>query len=335
MRSVLYRRHGVPSDVLETVEVNDPSSPPADHVLVRVLVRPVHYGDLLGIAGRYRSGGDLSVQPEGNRVGFEGFGIVEQAGDGVDIAPGTRVAFFPGRGAWSERAIVPASYVTEIPADVADDVAAQLHVNPLTAALLARAVDRAGVQARSDVVVLTAAGSAVARLTLSGLRDAGIDAIGVVRSAKGAEELRGLLPDLPVVSTDREDWRDQVRAAADGKPIKVVLDPVGGTIASEMVGLLAGCGSLVSYGDLSGDPIAVPALAFSTRDITIFGVTVGTWAALPQAQREEDLRLALKLAQHNPGLFPVAAHYDLADVGEAAAHVERPGKAGVVLLTSR
>jgi len=45
------------------------------------------------------------------------------------LKPGTRVAFFPGRGAWSEKAIVSAEYVTEIPDDVSDEAAAQLHVN--------------------------------------------------------------------------------------------------------------------------------------------------------------------------------------------------------------
>ena len=64
MRSVLYYRHGVPSEVLETVEVPAPAPPPPGHVVVRVRMRPVHYGDLLGIAGRYRSAGDLPVPPE-------------------------------------------------------------------------------------------------------------------------------------------------------------------------------------------------------------------------------------------------------------------------------
>jgi hypothetical protein len=55
---------------------------------------------------------------------------------------------------------------------------------------------------------------------------------------------------------------------------------------------------------------------------------------LPKAQRIEDLELALQLAADHPSLFPAAARYDLADARQAAAHVERPGKAGVVLLTS-
>jgi NADPH:quinone reductase-like Zn-dependent oxidoreductase len=303
-------------------------------VLVRVLARPIHYGDLLGIAGRYRSGGDLSVPPAGNRVGFEGFGIVEQVGDGVALEKGTRVAFFPARAAWSEWALAPAEYVTAIPDEVSDDAAAQLHVNPLTAALLARAVKRAKVTPGQDAVVLTAAGSAVAKLTASILRDEGIDVIAVVRSASGAAELQSLMPEAVIISTDVGDWKDRLKNAAGGKQIKAILDPVGGQLASDMVAMLASGGSLVSYGDLSGDPIAIPALAFSTRDVQIFGVTVGSWGGLPREQRAEDLRLALRLAAENPTLFPVAARYDLSDVRLAASHVERPGKAGVVLLTS-
>ncbi|WP_236765675.1 hypothetical protein [Agrobacterium tumefaciens] len=75
---------------------------------------------------------------------FEGYGIIEEAGGGVDLKPGTRVAFFPGKGAWSEKATVPAEYVTEIPDNVSDEAAAQLHVNPLTTALLLRAVETSG-----------------------------------------------------------------------------------------------------------------------------------------------------------------------------------------------
>lgn len=334
MRSVLYRRHGKASEVLETVEVEEPPAPGVGEVSIRVLSRPVHHGDLLGVAGRYRSGDDTTVPAAGNRVGFEGFGVIERTGGGVDLPVGARVAFFPGRAAWSERVVVPAAYVTAIPDDVSDDVAAQLHVNPLTAALLARAVKRAGVVPGEDVVVLSAAGSAVAKLTTSILRDSGIDVVAVVRSSSGAEELRSRVHGMPVVSTDDADWTGQLVSASGGKPIKAVLDPVGGRLAGDLFAMLASGGSLVSYGDLSGEPIAVPALAFSTRDLRIFGVTVGSWAGLPQNQRNEDLRLALRLASDNPTLFPVAGRYDLADVREAAAHVERPGKAGVVLLTS-
>ena len=142
MRAAVYFKHGRPEEVLQTVDVPEPDKPGRGEVLVRVLLRPVHHGDLLGISGRYQPG--MPVPESGVRVGFEGYGLVEQAGDGVDLKPGTRVAFFPGRGAWSEKAVVPAEYVTVIPDAVSDEAAAQLHVNPLTAALLLRAVENAG-----------------------------------------------------------------------------------------------------------------------------------------------------------------------------------------------
>lgn len=333
MRSAVYFKHGKPEDVLRVVEVDDPQHPGDNEVLVRVLLRPVHHGDLLGVSGRYQP---ESAVPEGGvRVGFEGYGVVESVGTGVALKPGARVAFYPGRGAWSEKVLVSAEYVTEIPADISDEAAAQLHVNPLTAALLLRAVEASGAKPGRDVVVLTAAGSSVARLTIGMLLDRGFDVVGVVRREAGVNELNVVFPDLPVVSTDRPGWQDRILAAADGHPVGVVLDPVGGATASAAVGLLAQGGSLVSYGDLSGEPISVPALYFSTRDIRISGVTVGRWANLPAEIRRSDLELALELATGKPELFQVEKTFDLAEVGKAAALVETSGKSGMVLIASR
>lgn len=335
MRAVVYTKYGKPETVLKTIEAPEPAAPGQGEVLVRVLLRPVHHGDLLGIAGRYQTGGAATPPAGGVRVGFEGYGVVEAAGPGVALQKGSRVAFFPGAGAWSEKALVPAQFVTEIPPGVSDEAAAQLHVNPLTAALLLRAVEASGAQPGRDVVALTAAGSAVARLVISLLLERGYDVIGIVRRAAGADALHLVFPDLPVVSTEAQDWRGQVQTAVAGQPIRVVLDPVAGETASAMAGLLAPGGTLVSYGDLSGQPIAVPALYFSTRDLKISGVTVGRWASLPAEIRQQDLELALDLAARRPDLFPVEASYDLNEAGAAAARVESLGKTGVVLLDSR
>lgn len=333
MRAAVYFKHGKPEDVLQAVDVAEPGGPGRGEVLVRVLLRPVHHGDLLGVAGRYQPG---TVPPEdGVRVGFEGYGIVEQAGDGVALAPGTRIAFFPGRGAWSEKVVVPADFVTEIPDSVTDEAAAQLHVNPLTTALLVRAVEASGAKPGRDAVVLTAAGSAVARLMIGLLLDRGYDVVGVVRREAGVNELNVVFPDLPVVSTNESDWQKRVISAAAGRPVGVVLDPVGGETASMAAGLLSHGGSLISYGDLSGQPISIPALHFSTRDIRISGVTVGRWAELSPETRKSDIKLALELAAGKPELFPVQKTFDLAEVGKAAAFVETPGKTGTVLLSSR
>lgn len=332
MRAVVYSEYGQPEAVLRTVEIAEPPAPAPGEVLIRVTLRPVHHGDLLGISGRYAPG--APPPPDPVRVGFEGFGIVEQAGDGSILRPGARVAFFPGRGAWGEKVLVAEDYVTAIPDTLSDAAAAQLHVNPLTTALLLRAVERTGARPGTDAVVLTAAGSAVARLTITLLLERGFDVIAVVRREAGAGELNLIFPDLPVIATDQPDWPDRVTRAAAGQPIRVILDPVGGETASMLVRRLDTGGALVSYGDLSGAPLTVPALLFSTRNISVFGVTVGSWASLPASTRQRDIALAIDLAAHHPELFPVAATYDLDEVRQAAAHVAVTGRTGSILLAS-
>jgi NADPH:quinone reductase-like Zn-dependent oxidoreductase len=251
-----------------------------------------------------------------------------------DISPSARVAFFPALGAWGERVTAPAQYVTRLDDRISDDVGAQLHVNPLTALMLLRAARQAGVTARHGTVVLTAAGSAVAKLVIAFARGSGLKVIAIVRRAAGREELADVFPGWPVIATEGNDWIGEVRRLMGDEPVRAVLDPVGGETASAAFSLLGNGGTLISYGDLTGEPIQLPALSFSTRDLSVRGVSVGGWARLPEETRKQDIQDAVALAIERPELFPVAARYDLADAGLAAAHVHRAGKGGTILLTS-
>lgn len=338
MRSVRYHAFGLPEEVLRVDHEPLPPPPGPGEVLIRVLTRPIHPGDLLGVAGRYRTPGDPTPVPTGgNRPGFEGMGVVEAVGAGVDakvqLRPGTRVAFFPGAGAWGERTLVRAEFVTALPSEVPDAIGAQLHVNPLTAQMLLRAARQAGVGAEG-VMLLTAAGSAVAKLLAALALRAGLPIVGLVRSSAGTKELAGMHPDMPVVATDTPEWRDKLTCYLGGRPVRAVVDAVGGALPSELLLRLAPGGTLVAYGDMSGEPLSIPALMLPMRDLHLEGVSVGRWTGLPPEQRREDLHGALDLARHYPHLFEVAASYDLDDVSAAAAHVQRAGKRGAVLLTS-
>lgn len=338
MRSIRYHTFGAPEQVLQVSHEPAPSVPGSDEVLIRVLVRPMHPGDLLGVAGRYRALADATPVPSGGaRPGFEGMGVVEAIGGQVEqegrLRPGMRVAFFPGAGAWGERTLVRAEFVTALPTEVPDAIGAQLHVNPLTAQMLLRAARDAGVEP-GGAMLLTAAGSAVAKLLAALALGAGLQVIGLVRSNAGVEELARLHPAMTVFSTDTADWREALDHHLGGKPLRAVFDPVGGELASELFLRLAPGGTLVTYGDMSGQPLRIPALMLPMRDLHINGVSVGRWAALPPEQRRADLQGALDLALRAPHLFEVAASYDLDEVAVAAAHAQRPAKRGVVLLTS-
>jgi NADPH:quinone reductase-like Zn-dependent oxidoreductase len=140
--------------------------------------------------------------------------------------------------------------------------------------------------------------------------------------------------EMPVISTNDPNWREQLHHATKGRPIRAVLDAVGGELASALASRMGQGGTLISYGDLSGQTINNPALAFSARGISITGVAVGSWGSLPDHVRARDIARSLQLARTDADLFDVAAEYDLAEVTQAVKHAERPGKAGTALLTS-
>lgn len=337
MRIVQYQTYGSPEQVLGTNRVPAPPSPGPGQLLLRVLARPVHPGDLLGVEGRYS--GATAGTPVAAGVaspGFEGMGVIEAVGTGVQdsrLLPGARVAFFPAGGAWGELALVPAHFATVLPDTITDATGAQLHVNPLTAQMLLRAAVDAGV-GTNGAMVLTAAGSSVAKMLAALALDAGLPVIGLVRSSAGAAALTAVHPRLEVIATDRQDWQAALKWALRGKPLRAVVDAVGGDLPSELFERLAPGGTLLMYGDLTGEPLRISALLFSVRDLHVRGVSVGRWAALPDALRQADLQGALDLALRHPQLFELAASYDLDDVVSAVAHSGRAGKNGTVLLTS-
>lgn len=172
----------------------------------------------------------------------------------------------------------------------------------------------------------------MARLTARLLIDAGYQPLGIVRTEAAVVPLTAMLPGMPVVSTAQPDWVRRACSLVQGRPVEVALDPVGGQIAGMMVAMLADGGSLVSYGDLSGEPLVLPALAFSTRGIRINGVSVGRWATLPDSVRDCDLQTAIALTRSMPDVFTPAAVYALQDIATAVQHAERAGKTGTVLL---
>jgi NADPH:quinone reductase-like Zn-dependent oxidoreductase len=220
-----------------------------------------------------------------------------------------------------------------MPDEIPEAVAAHLHVNPLTAAMLVRAVERTGISP-GDVVILTAAASQVAKLAATILLRKGYAPIGVVRSGGSMASAQAESVDMSIVTTEEPGWLERIRGIANGRPLRILLDPVGGELASAIISRMEG-GTVIFYGDLSGQTINLPALAFSVHGNTITGVSVGGWGNLADDVRAADISTALELSRRDAGLFPIVGEYDLADVRQAVKHAGRPGKRGAVLLTSR
>lgn len=334
MRTVLFDHQGDPSQVLRLETTAPPGAPATGQVLIRVLARPVHPGDLVGIEGFPGAPRERFTSPRS--PGVEGFGVVEAVGAAANgLEAGMRVAFFPVPGAWSEYVTAPAELVVPVPDSVSDTVAALLLVNPLTLLTLLRAIEDATGGVRTGPLLQTAAGSSIGKLVSAAALRHGFALINLVRSDAGVTALRGRFPALPAVSTSQGDWREQVKAAAGGQGVPVVLDAVGGWLTGELVSLMTDGGTLITYGRLGTGSTPLESLPLTPRELTVRGVSVGRWLmSRSPAERAEDVAFVTREAQTSPDLFEVAAAYDLADYADAVAHARRTGKTGTVLLTS-
>jgi NADPH:quinone reductase-like Zn-dependent oxidoreductase len=332
MRTITYDQQGDAAQVLRLRELPAPPAPAAGQVVVRVLTRPIHPGDLMGVEGVPDVPRQRFATP---RIpGVEGIGVIEMVGGGVpDLRPGQRVAFFPVPGAWSELVTVPAELAVPVPDQVSDQTAALMLVNPLTLLTLLRAVEDARL-GREGAVVQTAAGSSIGKLVSAAALKHGLPLVNLVRSDTGARASRQRFPGLPTISTADADWRTQVQDAVGGQGAQVVLDAVGGSLTRDLAALLADGGTLISYGALGSGSTPLESLALIPRGLTVRGVSIGQWLTRTPGERAEDVAFAARLAESAPELFEVAARYDLADFAKAIAHVRRPDKSGTVLLTS-
>jgi NADPH:quinone reductase-like Zn-dependent oxidoreductase len=329
-RAVVARAGGPPTDVLRIEQVDGPGAPGRGQVLVRVSAFPLHPGDLQAVAGRDPSERDTPMV-----AGLEALGIVEAIGPDTAVRPGvdigSRVAVIHP-GAWQERLAAGADLVAAVPAGVSDEVGAQMLINPLTAQLLRRAVQRSSATGYNGVAIQTAAGSSVARLLTAMMVDHGEAMINVVRSAEAAGRLADQFPTVPVVSTAENGWVDAVRRHAAGRPITAALDPVGGPLGAELLKLLSAGGTLVAYSSMVQEPTPVMYEEL-LRGLDITQVNVGRWhETTSSTQRTWDIDVAEETVSRYPWAFAPAATYDLGDLEAAIAHVVKPGKTGMIVV---
>ncbi|MFE7357500.1 alcohol dehydrogenase catalytic domain-containing protein [Streptomyces sp. NPDC057543] len=231
-RCVVYARGGLPADVLTVIEGPGPAAPERGQVLIRTTAFTVHPGDLQAVEA-YRGKAARPVP-----AGLEATGVVEAIGRGGRLAAGVevggRVTVFPQPGAWSQWIVADAEVVVAVPDELSDEVAAQMLANPLTTVMLRREAQEHLAFGYDGLLVQTAAGSSVGRLVTGVSQFHNLALVNVVRSERGAAELRRRFPDVPVVSTERPGWADEVRKTVDGRPVSVAFDPVDGKLTESL-----------------------------------------------------------------------------------------------------
>jgi NADPH:quinone reductase-like Zn-dependent oxidoreductase len=321
MKSIVFDQTGKPSDILKATDIAMPVPGP-NEVRVKVIASPINPSDIMFVQNLY---GIRPQLPSG--AGFEGVGVVDALGEGVQMRTGMRVSF-TSIGTWSEYAIAHQRGLIPVPDAISDDVAAQLFVNPFTAYAM---VQDSGVP-EGGWLMLTAAGSAFGKMVIQLCAMRGIKTIGTVRRDDLNDELKSLGL-TEVINTETENMTARVKQITDGVGVACVLDAVGGHTASEAVKCLAKGGTMIIYGLMSLQDPTLNAGLMIFRELTIKGFWLTDW------MRRVDSHTRQEVAQNVIGLLasgkiqlPVEASYSLDQIVEAVEHADRPGRWGKILV---
>jgi NADPH:quinone reductase-like Zn-dependent oxidoreductase len=324
MRQVVYRRFGVPEDVLEIERVSSPS-PGEGEVAIALEAAPIHLADLKHIRGLpWFDGYKPPYVP-----GYEGVGRISACGAGVSgWKEGDRV-FLPVRfGAWQEHSLARAEGLWAAPEGIPAEQLALIPINLPTAYLLLKSVVplRAG-----DWIAQNAANSNVGYYLIQLAKRMGVHTVNIVRRAALLAELDAAGGDLNVL--DGVSLGADVAAHVPRGALKLAIDAIAGDATTRLGQCFGGAGGIIaSYGLLSGEPCKVPPEMLMLDDVTLTGFytsrTVGRMSRNAIAAMQAELNDFLV---SEPPQAPIAGIYRLDDVCEAVtlaalAGDERTGK---------
>lgn len=321
MKSIQFDQTGKPADVLTVVDKALPE-PGAGEVRIRVGVSPINPSDIMFVQNLY---GIRPQLPSG--AGFEGMGVIDAVGEGVQMAVGQRVSF-TGVGAWSEYAIAHHKALIPVPDEMPDEVAAQLFVNPFTAFAM---VEEANVPA-GGWLMITACASAFGKMAIQLCQQRDIQTIGTVRRNDLNDELKALGL-TEIINTETDNMAARVKQITDGQGVACVLDAVGGHTATEAIKCLGKGGTMLIYGLLSMQDSTLNAGLMIFRELTIRGFWLTDW------MRRVDPKTRQRVAGEVIGMLasgqikmPVEATYGLNDIAKAVEHADAPGRWGKILV---
>ena len=246
MRAWQVTKHGEPKEVMELGEKAVPEPGPGE---VRILVRAVALGlpDVFMCRGTYAFNPAIPFTP-----GQEVVGIVAAAGEGVDLALGSRViattSFIQGNGGFAEQALAPISATYRVPENMPDEDAAAFLIPFQTAHI---ALARRGQLLPGETLLVHGGAGGVGSAAIQVGAALGAR---VIATATGPERVKACLALGATVAIDvgAEEFPVVVNNATDGRGANVIFDPVGGDIFLRSFDCIANEGRLLAIGYSSG-----------------------------------------------------------------------------------
>jgi NADPH2:quinone reductase len=301
MKALLCTRYGTPDDLV-LADIADPKPGPGEAV-VRIAAAALNFFDTLIIAGKYQARPPMPFSPAAEFAGH-----VESLGTGVsDFKVGDRVLAYSGYGAARQRIALAADKLIKVPDDVDFDRAAGVSVTYGTT--LHALKDRAKLRGGETLAVLGASGGVgVAAVELGKVMGAR-----VIACASSAEKLafaRKHGADDGIDYT-KDDLKERLRRATDGRGADVIYDPVGGAYSEAALRSIAWLGRFLVIGFAAGEIPKLPLNLVLLKSCDVLGVFWGSWIERdPDGHRANTEQLLAwvaqgKLSSHVHAVYPL------------------------------
>jgi NADPH:quinone reductase len=220
--------------------------PAKGQVLIKMAFSPINPSDLAFLTGNYGLKKAFPVVP-----GLEGSGEVIKSGGGflANNLVGKRVACTApatGNGTWAEYMVTDFTKCVKLNSEVNLQQGAMLFVNPLTALSFIKKAKKQ----KNDLIVFTAAGSALAQMVVNQAQIAGLPVLGIVRKTNMVSSLTktGF---KKVLSTDSDSFLEDLQKFTLNYKNVIFFDAIGGgALPYEILKTLPENSQMIIYGRL-------------------------------------------------------------------------------------
>lgn len=318
MLRAVVRAFGDPRRVIG-LEETARTQPGPGAVEIRIRRAAINPSDLIPVTGAYRSRTALPFVP-----GFEGVGEVVRIGVAEARAPaaglslGQRVLPIGASGLWQQYLVRPAEWCFPVPDDLSDEQAAMAYVNPLTAFRLVDVVEAHFGEAGGRRIGVTAAASAIGRMLLALLSEAGFRPVALVRGARTAARLA-------------EGFGGEI--AVDPLPLDAVVDAVGGAAGDALFRQVRPGGAFVQYGALSGAQLDPALIAARKEEVAFSFLRLRDWVhSAPRAAIEAAFARSFSGIRAGSLGSAVDGVFALGALPDALTRQDDPARAGKLLI---
>jgi NADPH:quinone reductase len=290
---------------VEIREVEDPSPAPGE-ALVEVRAFSLNRGELRLLASR----------PEGWRPGQDVSGVVVRGAEHGGPQEGERVVGLVDGGGWAERVPVPVERLAVLPEGVGFAEAAALPIAGLTAL---RAL-RVGGSLLGKRVLVNGASGGVGRFAVQLASRAGAHVAGVVGNPERAGGLKEL--GAEELATNIEELTG---------PFDLILESVGGTSLTTALRLVGPDGTVVMFGNSSGESSEVAfGSIFSSPRANLYAFFV--YESDDKRAFGEDLSLLVSMVASGSLSSQVGFEASWRELGEAIVALRERRVGGKVVL---